>query len=78
MEFLTIDAGMVAVIVIVLFALLGLAVGYGALLQKVKNNKEDIEKFCRENREDHRDIFNKLDAVLKAVNGKKKGNYEQG
>lgn len=80
-----IDTGIVAIFITILFALLGLAVGYGTLREKVKRNsldvdrvreesKKEMEQFCSENREDHGKIYNKLDEINKYIrNGYSKG-----
>jgi hypothetical protein len=61
--------------------LLGLSFALGRLWEKVKTNCDDIQKSMaeieknrKENREDHRLIFNKLEDVLKMMrNGYGKG-----
>ncbi len=80
-----INAGLVGVFVTVLFAIIGLAVGYGTLKEKVSNNRKDIdkerdnqkremEKFAKENKDEHERIYNKLDEVNKYIrNGFAKG-----
>ncbi len=75
-----IDTGMAAILVTVLLALLGLAMAWGALGQKVsrhditiKENREnvekDIERLHTENREDHRQIFTKLEEIQRFMRG---------
>ncbi len=80
-----INAGLVGVFVTVLFAIIGLAVGYGTLREKVSQNRRDIdkerdnqkremEKFAKENKDEHERIYNKLDEVNKYIrNGFAKG-----
>lgn len=58
-----IDAGLVAIFVTILFALLGLAVAWGTLREKVKHNREDIDKFISENTTEHNRIFDKIEEV---------------
>ena len=59
------------VLVTVLIALLGMAASLGALSQKVKQNKERIDTDRKDNRDDHHQIFNKLEDINKFIrNGK--------
>ncbi len=81
---MTIDTGMLAIFVTVLLAIVGLAVAWGALGQRVHNQGQTIEANRRaaeknterlhtENREDHRQIFAKLEEINKFMrngNGK--------
>ncbi len=68
-----IDAATLAVIVTIFIAVLGLAVAWGALGQKVKRHDQDIKDIRKENREDHEKIFSKLDAINNYIrNGKVK------
>jgi len=64
-----IDAAIVAIFVTVLIALLGLAVGWGTLRERVNNNRVQIEKSSEQNRQDHKIIFEKLDSIKKDING---------
>jgi len=71
---LQIDSGIVATIITVLFTLMGLAAGLGALSQKVKAHDKDIstintinETSRFENRQEHQQIFNKLEDINKFV-----------
>ncbi len=68
------DAGLVAILVTILMALLGVAAAWGALGQRVSNqdrtieaNRQstdhDIERLHTENRDDHRQIFSKLEEI---------------
>ena len=81
MGMIQIDPGIIAVIITVLFALIGLAVAWGALGQRVKihdkviedNRKRaerDIEKVHNENREDHRQIFQELREIKDYIRNK--------
>jgi len=69
-----IDSGFVAIVVTIILALLGLAVGYGKLSEKVRRNCDDVEKnreehkreiynFREENSKSHEIIYNKLEAI---------------
>ena len=54
--------------------LLGLSFALGRLWEKVHDNCVDIENNRKENREDHRQIYNKLDDLVKMLkNGYGKG-----
>ena len=71
---LQIDTGIIATIITVLFTLMGLAAGLGALSQKVKSHDKDIsaintinETTRFENRQEHQQIFNKLEDINKFV-----------
>jgi len=64
-----IDAAIVAIFVTVLIALLGMAVGWGTLRERVSNNRKEIEKFSKQNREDHKAIFEMLNSIQRKVNG---------
>uniref|UniRef100_A0A6M3KK15 Uncharacterized protein n=1 Tax=viral metagenome TaxID=1070528 RepID=A0A6M3KK15_9ZZZZ len=67
-----IDTGMLGVIVTVLLAIIGLAAGLGALSQRVNQHDKDILSNRKENREDHQQIFTKLDEINKLIrNGNK-------
>ena len=67
-----IDTGLFAIIVTVLLTLLGLSASLGALSQKVKGHDKDINANRLENREDHKQIFCKLDEINKYIrNGAK-------
>jgi predicted Holliday junction resolvase-like endonuclease len=74
---------MLAIFVTVLIALLGLSASLGALSQKVKSNcrdiennrkeaEKDIERLHIENRQDHKDIFSKLEAMDKYIRNSRK------
>jgi len=69
---MVIDAAVIGIVVSVLFALLGLAFGYGSLHSRVNNNKFDIDtafkdfkEYQRENKADHNLITAKLDKIIK-------------
>lgn len=62
-----INAGMVAVFVTILLSLLGMAVAWGTLREKVKQHDKDIESNRNENRQDHKLIFQKLDDIKKEI-----------
>uniref|UniRef100_A0A6M3J4N9 Uncharacterized protein n=1 Tax=viral metagenome TaxID=1070528 RepID=A0A6M3J4N9_9ZZZZ len=64
-----IDAAIAAIFVTVLIALLGMAVGWGTLRERVNNNRMQIERLCEQNRQDHLLIFSKLDSIKKDLNG---------
>lgn len=82
-----IDTAMVGVLVSIIVSLLAFAAWVGALHQKVRNNRDDIDEdkkekketivqiraefksYQIENKNDHAQIFNKLDTILQ--NGKK-------
>ena len=64
---MTFDSGMIAVSVTVLIAIIGLAASLGALSQKVKGHDREINANRLENREDHRQIFCKLDEINKYI-----------
>lgn len=61
------DAPLAAIFVTILLALLGFAAAWGVLTEKVRNNRKDIESNRRENRQDHQQIFAKLDDIKKEI-----------
>ena len=66
-----IDTGMLGIFITVLIAIIGMAASLGALSQKVKHNKEQIDSDRKDNRDDHRQIFSKLEDINKFIrNGK--------
>ena len=73
-----IDTGMLGIFITVLLAMLGMAASLGALSQKVKHNKEQIDSDRKDsrddrkdNRDDHQQIFRKLEDINKFIrNGK--------
>ncbi len=81
---MTIDTGMLAIFVTILLAIIGLAAAWGALGQRVNNQDDKIdanrkltviemERLHSENREDHRQIFTKLEEInrfMRDDNGK--------
>ncbi len=79
---MTLDTGMIAILVTILMALLGIAVAWGALSQRVHNqditieanrklSEHEIERLHTENREDHRLIFTKLEEINRFMQGDK-------
>ena len=78
------DSSFIAITITILLAIIGLAAAWGALGQKVKgqgktieiNRKEidkDIERLHTENREDHRQIFSKLEEINNYIRNRKEG-----
>ncbi len=78
------EVGHLAILVTVLLALFGIAVAWGALGQRVtnqdktieanrKSSERDIERLHTENREDHRQIFSKLEEINRFMQGDKNG-----
>ncbi len=76
------DTGIIAILITVLLAILGLATAWGALGQKVsrhdvtiRENREqfekELERLHTENREDHRQIFTKLEEIQRFMRDKK-------
>ena len=61
------DAGTIAIVVTVLLWLIGLSFSSGRLWEKVRHNQTEIEREHEENREDHQQIFNKLDEMVKLI-----------
>ncbi len=68
------DSSTVAIFITVLLAVLGLAAAWGALSQRVSNQdakidvnqkstEKEMERMHSENREDHRQIFSKLEEI---------------
>ncbi len=81
---MVLDIGMIAILVSIIVALLGVAVAWGALSQRVSNQdskidankkatEKDIERLHTENREDHRHIFSKLEEINRFMQGGKSG-----
>ena len=68
-----IDAGLAAIFITILFALLGMAAAWGTLSQKVKNNYHQIDANYKQNREDHQMIFNKLSEIQHDLRNGAKG-----
>ena len=72
-----IDAGLAAVIITVLLAIIAMAVGWGTLRERLGNTREDvetnqrsIEKNQEANTREHRLIFDKLDDIKdRIING---------
>ena len=56
-----------AIEVAVLIALLGLAAGWGTLRERVKTNREQITSDRETNREDHQQLFNKFEELMKEI-----------
>ena len=66
-----IDTGMLSIFITVQIAIIGMAASLGALSNKVKHNKEQIDSDRKDNRDDHRQIFSKLEDINKFIrNGK--------
>lgn len=61
---MTLDVGMIAIFVTILVALLAMAAAWGSLRERVKHNKEAISLDRKTNREDHQQIFEKLDQII--------------
>ena len=68
----------IAVVMTILIFIIGLAAGLGALAERVKTDrqmiesiKNDLQGWCRDNRQDHQNIFNKLETIISS--GKSKG-----
>lgn len=68
------NAPVIAIFVVILGSLLGLAVGWGTLRERVKNNRHDIDQDRddrkgdrKENSEAHERIYDKIDETLTAV-----------
>ena len=62
-----IDTAMLGIIITVLLAILGLAVAWGALGQKVRGHDKELTLQHNENREDHRQIFCKLEEISTSI-----------
>ncbi len=58
-----IDTPLLAIIITVLITLLGMAVAWGSLGQRVNEHDKMLERLHSENRQDHQQIFNKLDEI---------------
>jgi len=73
------DTGLVAVIITVLLSIVGMAVAWGTLRERLSNTREDvynnrkeIEKNRAANTSEHRLIFDKLDDIKnRIINGNK-------
>jgi len=57
----------VAIFVTILGAILGMAIAWGTLREKVRQNRIDIDNIRDQNRTDHALIFQKLDALLRCI-----------
>jgi len=68
-----VDSSLIAIIITILLSIIGLAVAWGALGQKVKRHDKDIDRLHSENREDHRQIFNKLEEINAYIRNSKNG-----
>lgn len=66
-----IDASLVAILVTILGALIGVAFGYGSLTQKVKGVVEQFKNYQKENKDDHNMINNKLDRIIQNGHGQR-------
>ncbi len=67
---MVIDSGLVAIALFVLLALLGLAVGWGTLRERVHNIRHDVDTDRKENRADHEKILDSIDEVKTALTRK--------
>ena len=61
------DAAIIGVVITVLLALLGFAGACGILSERVKNNRIDIDADRKQNRDDHRLIFSKLEEIRNEI-----------
>ncbi len=64
---MTIDAGVAAIFITVLLSLMGMAVAWGTLRERVKHNCHDITDDRKANREDHQLLFAKMEEVKEEV-----------
>ncbi len=62
---MVIDASIIGLVIVVLLALLGLAVGYGGLRQQVKNHGDDIKEL----KTSYKNIDEKLNSICNDVAG---------
>jgi len=62
-----IDAAMAAILITVLLSLIAMGVAWGTISEKVKNNRRDIDITHKENKADHRLLFEQLKDVEKAI-----------
>ena len=65
------DAGLAAIFITVLLALIGMGVAWGMLKERVNNNKSDILNNRMQNTTEHQQIFDKLDIIQRGINGGK-------
>jgi len=64
---INLDAGLAAIFVTVLIALISMGVAWGIVSERVKNNRIDIDKSHKENKADHSLIFTKLDEINRTI-----------
>ena len=69
-----IDTGIAAVFITILVSLVGMGIAWGTLRERVRYNSNDLgahkqvsELYRQENREEHKQINNKLDAIHKTI-----------
>ena len=65
-----IDTGAAAIMVVVLLALLGLAVGWGTLRERVSNIRNDVNSDREENRDDHKRMLEEVGEIRKSLSRK--------
>jgi len=65
-----VDTGMVAILVAVLLSLLGLAVGWGTLRERVRNLGREIGLDRQANTDDHKQILASIESIRRSLNGK--------
>ena len=66
-----IDTGLLASITTILLAIIGLAFSTGIIFTKVKRNEKDIICDRQDNRDDHKQMFQKLEEINNYIrNGK--------
>jgi len=58
-----IDTPILAIIITVVMSIIGLAVAWGALGQKVRKHDEELDRLHNENRADHQRLFDKLEEM---------------
>jgi hypothetical protein len=61
------NVGIIAIVVTVLLWLIGLSFSSGRLWERVRHNQVELDKEHNENRADHRQIFDKLDEMVKLI-----------
>lgn len=58
-----VETGMAAIMITVLLSLVGMGVGWGTLRERVSHHSKAIETDRKENREEHHQLFQKLDEI---------------
>ena len=58
-----INTPLLGIVITVLMAIIALAAAWGALAQKVRKHDIELDRQHSENREDHQQIFNKLEEI---------------